>query len=201
MLLCDKFYAHAEPFSQGLALVGLGSRYGYIDTTGKERVACTYAYYQANAMLDDARTEVSQSVGLTKVETSDRERKVDLYGFADGQGTTVIPPTFLHAMDFSEGMAAVETTAWAERSGVYGNPAIELSENALRHVRIARWGFINTKGEMVVPPLFDSVGSYQNGLARVRIYLRAKEPGQNRVFEGLIDKTGHLVFVKSNPAL
>jgi len=54
---------------------------------------------------------------------------------------------------------------------------------------------------MVVPPLFESAGSYHNGLANVRIYLRPKTAGQNRVFEGLIDKTGNLVFVVFNPLL
>ena len=104
-------------------------------------------------------------------------------------------------MDFSEGLAAVETTVWAERSGVYANPAVKLSEKAHRHLLVARRGYIDTKGEMVVPPLFDSVGPYQNGLAPVRIHVRSKAPEQNRMFEGLIDKTGQLVFVKSNPAL
>ena len=66
---------------------------------------------------------------------------------------------------------------------------------------MARRGFINEEGQVVIPPLFDSVGPYQNGLANVRIYVRPKNPNEGRVFEGLIDKAGNLVFVKSNPSL
>lgn len=200
-LLCDKFYAHAEPFSQGLALVGFDNRYGYVDTTGKERMVCTHSYAQANTMLDNIRGRPSQSDGLTKIATSDKGRGVVLYGFADEQGATVIPPTFLGAMDFSEAMAAVQATVWAERSDYHGNPAVVLSEKAPRHLLTARWGFVNPEGDLVVPPLFDGVGPFQNGLANVRIDLRARDPRQDRVFEGLIDKTGNLVFVKCNPAL
>jgi hypothetical protein len=222
-LLCSKFYSCAESFSEGRALVWEDNRLaGYVDVTGKEIIPCRYrtaepfSHGRARVSKDGHETvfidktgttvgketgERSRPEGLVTIDVRDEEQEVRLYGFADQQGNTVIPPKFLGAMDFSDGMAEIETTVWVERTtGYYGNPEIELSEKAPQHMLAARRGFINEKGEIAVDPLFDSTGPFLNGLATVRIYLRAKDPGQAGVFEGLIDKAGNLVLVKSNPS-
>jgi hypothetical protein len=256
-LLCDKFYTNAAAFSEGRALVVSEKRCGYIDTEGKEVIPCIYKNARDfsdgkaivvkegkkyNEMHIDTMgkrvwpdpTEIVYHDGLSKIRFYDKEKKVRLWGFADKQGKTVIPPRFrvvrdfsdgmaafcndqerqwgfidksgsevfpataFSVSDFSDGMAAVETSVWIDRHGYYGNPAIKFSENAPQHFLSYRWGFINKKGEMVIPPLFDSVWSFQNGLAQVTIHMRSKS---NRSFVGLIDKAGNVVFVKSNPAL
>ncbi len=221
--LCNKFYSYTDSFSDGRALVCDEDRLaGYIDIDGKEIIPCVYrlaepfSHGRARVRKDGHETvfidrmgaivgkdtgERSRPEGLVRVDVRDEEQEVRLYGFADKQGNIVIPPKFLHAMDFSDGMAAIETTVWAERTtGYYGNPSIELSEKAPQHTLVARRGFINEKGEIVVDPLFDNAGPFLNGLAIVKIYLPSKDPGQTGVFEGLIDKAGKLVFVKSNPS-
>ena len=223
-LLCRNFYSYGDSFSEGRALVCSDNRLaGYIDLDGKEIIPCMYKFAEPfshgtakvskdgreTVLIDKMGATVGKDTGersrpgeLVKVSIRDEEQNVRLWGFADKQGNTVIPPKFLNVMDFSDGMAAIETTVWAERTtGFYGNPAIELSEKAPQHLLVARWGFINEKGEIVVDPLFDgSPGPFQNGLANVRIYFRSEFPGDIGVFEGLIDKAGKLVLVKSNPS-
>jgi len=222
-LLCSKFYSYTESFSDGRALVCEDNHLaGYIDVNGTEIIPCIYRtaepFSHGRARMSKAGRETvfidkmgtivgkdagerSRPEGLVTIDVRDEEQEVRLYGFADKQGNTVIPPKFLCAMDFSDGMAEVETTVWVERTtGFYGNPAIALSEKAPQHMLAARRGFINEKGEIAVDPLFDNAGPFLNGLATVTIYLRAKNPGQTGVFEGLIDKTGKLVLVKSNPS-
>jgi len=222
-LLCKKFYPFAEPFFEGRAMVcDSDHRAGYVDLDGREIIPCMYmmaepfSHGKASVSRDGRETvfidktgavvgkdtgERSRPDGLVTVSIHDKEQEVRLWGFADKQGNTVIAPKFLHAMDFSCGMAQVETTVWVERTtGFYGNPWIELSEPAPRHILAARRGFINEKGEIAIDPLFDSANGFQNGLARVSIYARSKDPGQLGVFEGMIDKGGRLVLVQSNPS-
>lgn len=134
---------------------------------------------------------------LKKVSISDPERDARYYGFTDEQGRMVITPDFTAAYDFSEGLAAIETSVWIERS-MYADPAIKLSEKAPQHILAKRWGYINMQGQMVIPPLFDSAQPFQNGLARVSIYLH----GAYRTnFDALIDTTGKVVLVTSNPTV
>lgn len=221
-LLCKKFYPFAEPFSEGRAMVcDSDHRAGYVDLDGREIIPCMYkmaepfSHGKASVSKDGRETvfidkmgtvvgkdtgERRRPDGLVTVSIHDTDQEVRLWGFADKRGNTVIAPKFLHAMDFSCGMAEVETTVWVERTtGFYGNPWIELSATAPQHMLAARRGFIDEKGEIAIDPLFDSAGPFQNGLANVWIYLPSKIPGSTGVFEGLIDKTGKLVLVKSNP--
>ena len=46
----------------------------------------------------------------------------------------------------------------------------DFGEEALAHVKIGdKWGYINPKGEFVINPQFDLVGSFSEGLADVVI--------------------------------
>jgi hypothetical protein len=65
-----------------------------------------------------------------------------LWGYVNEDGQVVIPPQYLDALPFREGLAAVETPQG--------------------------WGFIDHHGEWVIPPRFIRADSFSGGLAVVR---------------------------------
>lgn len=193
-------YKRAESFSGGMARVvkrGRREEVLYIDKMGR-----TIHSEPSKVSFYDGLRRVSFHDGLRKVSSYDEDKKVEMWGFADKQGKIVIPHKFRVVRDFSDGMAAVETSVWKKRYAVEANdPAIRISEKAPQHFLFPRWGFINKKGEMVIPPLFDSVGGFVNGLAHVKIYVPGDMSDYTKRFEGLTDKAGKVVFIKSSPNL
>ncbi|WP_462351775.1 WG repeat-containing protein [Capnocytophaga leadbetteri] len=85
-----KKYDWKDEYYEGLAMVKLDKKYGFIDKTGKEVIPIKY---------DDAE---SPSEGLAKVKLNDK------YGFIDKTGKEVIPIKYDYVADFSEGLAEVE---------------------------------------------------------------------------------------------
>jgi len=67
----------------------------------------------------------------------------DLFGFMDTNFNVVIPPTYSGAQKFSEGLAAVATGGWRDRT----------------------WGFIDKSGELVIPFKYDYVSEFTEGFA------------------------------------
>jgi hypothetical protein len=82
--------------------------------------------------------------------------KYGLYGFINTKGEIVIEPQFKEALEFSEGLAPVET-----------------SEG---------WGYINKEGRIIITPQFLAALKFSEGLAAV-------QSKDNKLF-GYIDKTG-----------
>lgn len=85
-----KKYDWKDEYYEGLAMVKLDKKYGFIDKTGKEVIPIKY---------DDAE---SPSEGLAKVKLNDK------YGFIDKTGKEVIPIKYDYAEGFSEGLAQVK---------------------------------------------------------------------------------------------
>lgn len=102
-------------------------------------------------------------------KTGDKpEDAVYEFGFINRTGTYVVPPQFLYANNFSEGLAAV-------RVG--------------KDYQTARVGYINPQGEMVIQPQFLAAGSFQNGYSPV-----CQGEDYDRAKCGVIDKTGKFVI-------
>ncbi|PAB58812.1 WG repeat-containing protein [Anaeromicrobium sediminis] len=83
-----KDYVIYSNFSEGLALIKLGDKYGYIDKTGK--------------IVIDPQFEEGRgfSEGLAAVKMNGK------WGFINKNGLLVIPNSFNYVFDFSDGMAA-----------------------------------------------------------------------------------------------
>lgn len=87
----------------------------------------------------------SENVLIVESRLSDVGKRLGLYDF---EGNALTPMAFEQIENFSEGLAA-----FARRDD-FGN---------------LRWGFINTKGEIVIPPTFSNQpGDFHCGLARVQ---------------------------------
>ena len=95
--------------------------------------------------------------------TFDEEQEEYLCGFIDSDGNVVIPPRYVVAEDFSEGLALVAEYGWG-----------------------SAYGFINTRGEVVIPPMegITVLGAFHDGLCLVEV------DGKS----GYIDKTGAMTI-------
>ena len=72
------------------------------------------------------------------------------WGYINPAGDIVVPVTYRYAHAFSEGLAAVNTGTGEAHTSV---------------AAACETGFINTKGEFVIPPRF--LGSFRGGLCLV----------------------------------
>lgn len=70
-------------------------------------------------------------------------RSGTLTGFTDCNGKQVIAPKFTQATNFSEGFAAVKNEE-------------------------GKWGYINTKGELAIPHLYEESNPFSDGLALIK---------------------------------
>ena len=173
-------------FSEGLAAFqsGIGNfQWGFIDTMG-------------NIVIEPQFDNVeSFSEGLAAVSI-DR-----LWGFIDRNGEWVYTPMFGHAWAFSDGLARVRVAEYYNGRLItgdgfvnkYGYWVVGPHEFDLVHsfsyglawVRVdGRYGFIDTAGEIVIEPQFESAIEFRNGFAAVEV---------NNNW-GLIDTLGNMVI-------
>ncbi|MBI4556968.1 MAG: WG repeat-containing protein [Candidatus Hydrogenedentes bacterium] len=140
----------------GLRFERTGGKFGYIDKSGG---------FVLKPQFDEAK-EFSEGLAAVCVDRSEvvkgsepRERVIDdrtvpylseflttqQWGYIDKKGSMVVPPSFVLAEPFSEGMAAVGR------------------ETALG----LRFGYINKNGDILVPFEYDLADRFRNGKAAV----------------------------------
>jgi hypothetical protein len=120
---------------------------GYIDKTGKLVIPTTWAsaaYHdsrKSTAWNEERNSEFSEGLAAVSVD----DGKYGKFGYIDKIGNTVVPPQFLYARPFSEGLAAVE-------NGQFG------------------FGYIDAQGKVIIPLIYQNVfvGNFSEGLARVK---------------------------------
>jgi hypothetical protein len=137
-------------FSEGLAVIGKGGRYGFIDDRGREIIKPQY---------DDAWFFVE---GLARVRIRDK------WGYIDKQNNVVIKPQYDDASDFQEGLAYVKVDGnygFIDKSGKmviaprfrevgqfkYGLAPYG-SERIVPFGEGTKWGYINRAGKVVWSP-------------------------------------------------
>jgi len=90
-----------------------------------------------------------------------------MFGYKDALGTVIIEPQFVHAKEFKERLAVIGTSR-----GQDGN-----------------YGYINVKGEIVIPCIFNEAYDFNDGIARV-MFSEATEDYRY----SYIDKSGNILF-------
>jgi len=105
------------------------------------------------------------------------------YGYISKDGRMVIEPRFGSAGDFSEGLAAVTITDDGLLSDS-GEIISEWNPDPDTPEPPPAWGFINQKGEVVIPMIYEKAKHFREGLAPVRV--RGKW--------GYIDRSGRMVI-------
>jgi hypothetical protein len=108
--------------------------------------------------------------GTTRIDNRDYDSDYR-WGFIDVNGEVIVPPQFMKADSFSEGLAAVGIGKQYEYNA-----------------------FIDTSGQVVIPPTFDSVCRFSEGLAKVEMVQRAETYGGLQRRSSFIRKSGELAF-------
>jgi len=142
-------YENASQFHEGLAAVFTGSRWEYIDRTGKVRIqlptdcssACDFSEgYAAVAIGGDKR------YSMQGIRSSNNAK----WGFINQHGEMVIAPQFF-------------SPTWPWKTAFSGGLALVASGNDARH----RYGFIDYKGNWVIALQFKDAYTFKNGAAAV----------------------------------
>ena len=182
-------FAGARTFSEGLAAVRIGERWGYIDTTGAVVIEPQFWY-----TADPGYGASGFSEGLALVFVGRKG------GFIDTTGAWVLEPQWQGARDFRDGMALTfrrgdASVRFIDRTGaLVMTPSGELyegifSEGLAAASRGGKWGFIDTTGAWAIPPRDPEPSEFHDGRA---LSCRG-EIGDGRRC-GYIDKTGRLVI-------
>lgn len=165
-------FLQAHPFSEGLAAVKLErNEWGFIDHTGALMIQPEFPraedFSEGLAAVQFAFAK--HSAGKPSHEAHPLEKH---WGYIDRSGAHVIPPSFVMAQPFFEGLAAVNTeTMVVPEGGTQKNPHM---------VQHAQWSFIDRTGRIVVPGPFQATAPFSGGLA----------PVQKDGLWGYIDTTG-----------
>ena len=150
-------------FSEGLAVVRVGGKWGYTDRSG--RLAIKPQYKGAYSFKN----------GRARVTTLDGK-----WGFIGNTGQVVVPATYENAYDFEDGTARVQVagklgTIDADGAAVIVPEYEKLGklENGVRQFRRdgGFYGLLRNDGEILWPAdTYGRIGSYQpDGLTRVRV--------------------------------
>ena len=111
-----------------------------------------------------------------------------IYGYMDKSGKLAIPCRYLHAMPFSEGLAAVSMAQEAVLSSIEKGRNSE--QDSQKKSGEGRWGYIDKTGTQVIPAQFRSAGPFSDGLALVQ------RPGEREL--SYIDHNGKVVLTVSH---
>ena len=163
-------------FSEGLATVKVGDKWGFIDTSGKEVIPMIY---------DDCNGFCE---GLAAVKLDGK------WGYVDKTGSVVIDMQYDLADNFRRGRAVVSLKNRFGFIDTDGNEVIPLQYNGaipfysdLAAVeKGSKWGFIDESGNMVVEPKYDAAMAFRDGCDLAAV----KKDGK----AGFIDKAGNEVI-------
>ena len=155
-------YDRTLNFSEGVGLVLLNDKWGYIDKIGIEIIPCQY----------DGANDFSE--GLAAVELNGK------YGYIDKSGTLVIPYKYDLVFEFSEGLACVKLNEkWGliNKNGTevapckYDDyPATILSSFEGFVVRIGnKYGATDKNGKVVISCKYDDITGFSQGLSAVKL--------------------------------
>jgi hypothetical protein len=153
-------YDFASPYELGTAIVNMENKWGVLDTLGHDIVPLEYRYverlagssgrlflltaFEPKYGVIDSKGNIIAKVMYDKVGTFHEGAAVCVkhkhYGFIDSSFHQLNDTAYREARNLSEGLAAIRFNG-------------------------QRWGYINAKAELVIPPSFPKAGDFHNGLA------------------------------------
>lgn len=144
-------YDEVCDFHEGLARVYKGDKYGFIDKMGNEVIPCVYEQLmEADPNFHD---------GLALVHQGEK------YFFINKEGKEAFPYNYDTGLNFSDGLALVRKDRKCGYIDTKGNEVIALTDKYYGtsfHDGLAavgnndgKYGFIDKKGELVIPMSFD----------------------------------------------
>ena len=153
-----------KEFSEGLAGVSKDGQWGFIDVHGKLVINLQRGWKYAFPFED----------GLAQVDVGGANSD-----FVDTAGRTIV----------RRGQSDTNNIAWPR--GLMSSPFLNLRFSyGLIPVqnKIGKWGFMNRDGRLIVPPQWDQVLDFHEGLALVSLFFPS-----NRTYQsGFVNTNGHL---------
>lgn len=168
MVIEPQFEA-AGPFSQGLALVRIGDKYGFIDREGKYAIPLQNKYLYGPPFYGDFAA------------VWNKDGKGDLI---DKSGKILCDFRYRSISPFSEGLAAVDVNIEGEA------PTGEATVPEKPQTGKRASGYLDTACQIVIEPKFEYAGSFSEGLAVFGL-------GPPSNMKGYIDKTGAVIIPPS----
>lgn len=146
-------------FSEGLAEVQVGEKWGYIDRMG--RMIIKPRFQEARYFAE----------GLASIKVDEK------WGYLDRTGKMVVPPKFQETKEFSEGFAAVKFDGkWGyidNKGSFVVQPQYEAAETfheGLANVKSGDlWGYIDPTGSMKISLQFTDTWGFSQGIAQVKL--------------------------------
>ena len=135
-----------------------------------ETLGMDVKWYEKNQtiIMNSQKNETNEEFFLQPFEIN-KDTPDSLWGYKDEFGNVIIKPQFIDVYEFKEGLARVRTS-----KGQDGN-----------------FGYINIKGEMVIPNIFNGAEDFNNGKARVMFSEHTEDYRYS-----YIDKSGNILFDK-----
>jgi len=203
-------------FSEGLAVVRVRKKFGYIDTTGRLVIPLQFA---GAAPFSEGLALVYTTLGMNLFGKTEGVWLFASAGYIDCTGKFVIEPRLIeNARNFSEGLAAFEpgasswgTAKWGylDKTGKWaikpqfakaGDFSEGLAPVALivdKQTKREKWGYINQTGKLQIPIQFDDAREFRQDIAKV--FFAEKNPKFEHMHRphgqwwGCIDKAGQVV--------
>ncbi|MEZ4849160.1 MAG: WG repeat-containing protein [Bacteroidia bacterium] len=168
-MIADHKFERAGDFREGVARVRIGLRWGFIDRMGN---------YTINPQYMGAGDFVN---GIAMVKDKAR------FGYIRQDGSWVIKPVYYRATDFHKGLAI---TRRKNDYGVINEQGTTViphrfdrlyrEDDYFRVMKDGRIGFYDVSGQEISPPIYNHVGQFVEGRARVRIGSQYKFIDLNR---------------------
>lgn len=182
----EPIYDSISDFSEGRAQVIDNDGFKIINTSGKVLTSKAYSFIGS---FENGRALFGEALGDGQY----------LYGFLDRQGKEVVPAEFLTANEFQDDKAVVQLPskeyALINKNGKvlhkYPYPFVgNLGEGllAFKETEDGKFGYIDVKGTIVIPPKFTSAMPFEYGRAIVNM---AEDYGEDY---GLIDREGKFIY-------
>ena len=163
----DDFEDYPLKFWEGIALVFLDDKCGYIDTTGREITPCKYDNVFLECHFGGTENSINEIDACQFHEGLALVCLNGLYGYIDKAGEEVIPCKYNDACYFSNGLARVETNGkwkYIDKTGKEAIPKPEKENEVVREdnhekftyvSRNGKWGYIDNTGKEITPFKYD----------------------------------------------
>lgn len=166
-------------FNEGRAPVfGADEQTGFIDSTGQWAIS---AQFQSAGNFVDGL-----AWAMWMQDDSAAEHGFTIKGgYIDTEGVYVIPPEYDFGWDFSGGYATVWVRSEDKKSKIWKvidkEGTVVLDNLPYRNVGAfnyglipiqdedMKWGFMNIRGEVVIPPQYAGINHFKNGMARMEV--------------------------------
>ena len=162
----DQEYEYISNFYKGFAVVKNNDMYGIIDTQGKEVIPCKYQYDEYTRM----EIEEFGDYGVVRIKKNGK------WGLLNKKGELIVPANYDIISAFEDGLSLVNKGKFWGAINPAGEFDLDMCLISAIHKSFSggrlgikqkingksKYGYIDHKGEVVIPCMFDNVYRFKN---------------------------------------